>query len=129
MTIFSLEDLDRASVNKPIKYRRDVLKMSRKIGDNAYMLSTESFDILSARYKNKTSLRFKIESFWTHLSKNIIFFIHKRKILTEKETKENRLSICKNCPELNSLSFCRVCGCNMKIKAGLIYAECPLKKW
>jgi hypothetical protein len=41
-----------------------------------------------------------------------------------------RLDICKSCPELIKLtSTCKKCGCFMKLKTHLKYAECPLGKW
>ena len=41
----------------------------------------------------------------------------------------NRIEICKSCPELNSLNFCKQCGCFMPVKVRIKSAECPLKKW
>ena len=41
-----------------------------------------------------------------------------------------RLDICKSCPELIKLTAtCKQCGCFMKLKTHLKYAECPIKKW
>jgi hypothetical protein len=41
-----------------------------------------------------------------------------------------RLDICKSCPELIKLTAtCKKCGCFMKLKTHLKYAECPLSKW
>ena len=47
-----------------------------------------------------------------------------------KETRsEDRLSICKACPELGALNRCRQCGCFMNIKTRIYSAECPLGLW
>jgi hypothetical protein len=41
-----------------------------------------------------------------------------------------RLSICERCPEYDEDKMkCNVCGCNMKYKARMSSAQCPLKKW
>jgi hypothetical protein len=41
-----------------------------------------------------------------------------------------KLSICKQCPRFISLTTqCKECGCIMKAKTKIKYAECPLKKW
>ena len=43
---------------------------------------------------------------------------------------ENRLEICKACPELIQLTTqCKKCGCFMAAKTKLKGAECPLGKW
>lgn len=42
----------------------------------------------------------------------------------------HRLAICESCEFLDKNSFrCSQCGCQMKIKAHLAVAECPIKKW
>lgn len=46
------------------------------------------------------------------------------------EVSEERLSICKSCPELIKLTTqCKKCGCFMKLKTKLSEATCPLGKW
>lgn len=44
---------------------------------------------------------------------------------------EERLAICKACPQLTDLNRCKECGCFMNIKTKLAMASCPLpeKKW
>jgi hypothetical protein len=51
--------------------------------------------------------------------------------LVEKSEREERLAICKKCPEIAKLmgGFCKKCGCNMVAKTWLASAECPLTKW
>ena len=47
-----------------------------------------------------------------------------------EEAAFKRLDICKSCPELIKLtSTCKKCGCFMKLKTHLKYAECPIGKW
>lgn len=47
-----------------------------------------------------------------------------------KELAEERLSLCKACPELIPLtSTCKKCGCFMVAKVKLSKASCPLGKW
>jgi hypothetical protein len=49
---------------------------------------------------------------------------------TEDYIAEQRLSICKSCPELISLTTqCKKCGCFMGLKTKLEKAACPLGKW
>lgn len=46
------------------------------------------------------------------------------------EISEERLSICKQCPELIKLTTqCKKCGCFMNAKTKLPNAECPIGKW
>ena len=48
----------------------------------------------------------------------------------DKETSEQRYSICKECPELIRLTKqCKKCGCFMVSKTKLQAASCPLGKW
>jgi hypothetical protein len=47
-----------------------------------------------------------------------------------KEESETRMTICRACPRFISLTTqCKECGCIMKAKSTIKYAECPLKKW
>jgi hypothetical protein len=47
-----------------------------------------------------------------------------------EEVAEERLTICKECPELIQLTkTCKECGCFMTLKVKLARAACPLKKW
>jgi len=52
---------------------------------------------------------------------------------SERSTDEKalaRLEICKQCPELISLTNqCKKCGCFMNLKTKLEKATCPLGKW
>jgi hypothetical protein len=48
----------------------------------------------------------------------------------EKEKAFERLAICNSCPQLFKPTWtCKSCGCFMKVKGRLSYAECPLGKW
>jgi hypothetical protein len=43
---------------------------------------------------------------------------------------EQRLDICKGCPELTHLTHqCKLCGCFMLAKTKLKSASCPINKW
>jgi len=47
-----------------------------------------------------------------------------------QEVFEQRLEICKACPELIQMTTqCKKCGCFMSAKAKLEAAKCPLGKW
>lgn len=49
---------------------------------------------------------------------------------TSLEISDNRLSICKECPELIKFTTqCKKCGCFMAAKTKLENATCPLGKW
>jgi hypothetical protein len=46
------------------------------------------------------------------------------------EDSNERLEICKQCPELIKLTLqCKKCGCFMAVKTKLEAARCPLNKW
>lgn len=48
----------------------------------------------------------------------------------EENISEQRLDICRSCPELISLTTqCKKCGCFMAAKTKLEAAKCPLGKW
>jgi hypothetical protein len=48
----------------------------------------------------------------------------------EENVAEERLSICKSCPELIKLTTqCKKCGCFMAAKTKLKQATCPIGKW
>ena len=52
------------------------------------------------------------------------------KIEEDPVVAENRLAICKACPELIKLTTtCKKCGCFMAGKTKLIGASCPIGKW
>jgi len=47
-----------------------------------------------------------------------------------EELKEQRISICRQCPEYISLTTqCKKCGCIMEMKTRLENAVCPIGKW
>jgi hypothetical protein len=47
-----------------------------------------------------------------------------------EEISEERLSICRECPEfIKATSQCKECGCIMNLKTKLPNASCPLGKW
>lgn len=47
-----------------------------------------------------------------------------------KKRKEERLSICKECPFFNKLTTqCDKCGCIMIMKTLIADANCPIGKW
>ncbi len=49
---------------------------------------------------------------------------------TTEEVKEQRLEICRSCPEFLKLTQqCKLCLCIMPAKAILAHAECPIHKW
>lgn len=53
-----------------------------------------------------------------------------RENYAEEDVAKERLSICKECPELIKLtSQCKQCGCFMSAKTKLKVASCPLGKW
>lgn len=52
------------------------------------------------------------------------------KLLDNQNIIDQRLDICKSCPEfISSTSQCKKCGCFMNLKTKLAGAECPLGKW
>lgn len=52
------------------------------------------------------------------------------KYVSDQSISENRMSICRACPELISItSQCKKCLCFMEAKTKLELASCPLGKW
>jgi len=49
-------------------------------------------------------------------------------VLAPKELKEKRVNICQSCNFYKN-GLCSVCGCIMKVKAGLIASTCPKGRW
>ena len=48
----------------------------------------------------------------------------------DEEDFNQRLEICKSCPEyIPERTACRLCGCDLKIKASWRSEYCPLAKW
>lgn len=47
----------------------------------------------------------------------------------EKEKAQQRFNVCKQCPNMSSLYFCKSCGCYMKFKVKLQTSQCPENKW
>ena len=50
-------------------------------------------------------------------------------MFVEQEIADERLKICKNCPQLSTASICKICNCVMPIKTKLAFAACPLNLW
>lgn len=52
------------------------------------------------------------------------------KIVEDPKKAEQRLEICKGCPEFMQItSQCKKCGCFMNLKTRLEAAHCPIGKW
>lgn len=50
--------------------------------------------------------------------------------IASKKVYDNRLSICKSCPNFRKLTKqCKICKCIMPAKAKLADARCPIGKW
>jgi hypothetical protein len=47
----------------------------------------------------------------------------------EDKTREERISICKSCPNLSGINICKLCGCFMPFKTWLSNQHCPDGKW
>lgn len=66
------------------------------------------------------------------MSKDNVSFIdglNPMSIRIDKNKKEERLSICRECEFFTRLQTCSVCGCIMTMKASLAGASCPVGKW
>ena len=58
--------------------------------------------------------------------------LKKRIKMSKLKMYDERMAICRECPELTRKltgSFCKICGCNMKLKAMMVSQGCPLDKW
>lgn len=47
----------------------------------------------------------------------------------KSEELAQRIELCKSCDQLNSLNFCKQCGCFMPAKIRLKWTSCPIGKW
>jgi hypothetical protein len=75
--------------------------------------------------KYKESIAYK-ETELIQTSPNIDDFLEK----IDVEVSENRLKICRKCPELVTYtSQCSQCGCFMPSKVEFKSSSCPLGKW
>jgi len=61
----------------------------------------------------------------TKIIKNAIFG---NKTLVDDELREQRWSICQQCPRLQN-DRCLECGCFMKVKVAFQTSKCPLENW
>lgn len=53
-----------------------------------------------------------------------------RFILVEKEVREERLAICRECPKFKkTLKLCSICGCFMPAKTWMHNQTCPQNLW
>ena len=50
-------------------------------------------------------------------------------LLNKESRSEDRMAICRQCPNLMSLNMCRYCKCFMNIKTRIYSANCPIGKW
>jgi hypothetical protein len=54
----------------------------------------------------------------------------KEKMTVPDSVREERWNICSTCDKLyKPTNSCKLCGCFMKVKTTLPFAECPIKKW
>lgn len=128
--VFDYNTLEIASCDKPINFKKDILKKIYILEDGQLYISDKDIKIIVKKYKNKTSFIFKIRSFFRHIIKNILIFPKYGTIFTDFLKIKKRYSICKQCDQFNPQNKkCKMCGCYMNIKVKLIYSECPLKKW
>jgi hypothetical protein len=50
-------------------------------------------------------------------------------LLNKQSRSEQRMDICRECPDLMALNMCRYCKCFMTIKTRIYNAACPVGKW
>ena len=50
-------------------------------------------------------------------------------MFTTTQIADERYAICKQCPNLNFLNMCKVCGCIVPVKIRFRQMECPMEKW
>lgn len=51
------------------------------------------------------------------------------KTLVEDFVREQRLTLCRECPQFTPEERCVECGCFMKVKSAFVTSKCPLGKW
>jgi hypothetical protein len=50
-------------------------------------------------------------------------------LLNKESRSEQRMAICRQCPDLMALNMCRYCKCFMNVKTRIYSAKCPVGKW
>ena len=51
-------------------------------------------------------------------------------IVADRITRDERYKMCEACPHFQpTMKRCRLCGCFMKLKTKIMFAECPEGKW
>lgn len=70
-------------------------------------------------------LKAKIDS----VKQSSVNFMEKPYLLAPEDVAQERMRICKECPEYHKTEFCRSCGCYLPWKTKLAATSCPLKKW
>lgn len=62
--------------------------------------------------------------FWT-----ILFINNKSEIKPKIVDHEERMMICKKCPNLQTFDRCNICGCFMVVKVRIKGTSCPINNW
>lgn len=50
-------------------------------------------------------------------------------LLNKESRSEQRMAICKQCPNLMTLNMCGYCKCFMNVKTRIYSATCPIGRW
>jgi hypothetical protein len=61
---------------------------------------------------------------------NVLDLIDDSVPMTDQQTRNERMSICRQCDQFGEGTVCMECNCTMKFKTWLAFgSECPLGKW
>lgn len=79
---------------------------------------------IEAAMESSPSLGQKVANFATAVTEHVVAGFR----TLPREDTEVRLAVCRSCPQFQGRT-CKLCGCNMHIKASWAEQDCPLGKW
>jgi len=74
-------------------------------------------------------LKSKLQERATKIKESSVDFLEDSNLKVPEHIREERLTICKSCPQLHDVGLCKICSCYMPLKTYLSSVSCPLKKW
>jgi hypothetical protein len=74
-------------------------------------------------------LKAKLSERANRIKDSSVNFLEDSNLKVPEAVREERLTICKSCPQMHDVGLCKLCGCYMPVKTYLSSSSCPLKKW
>lgn len=129
MIIVTMEDIKKASADRPSGYVEEVLSKGTLDNDRV-LFEPRIYFALRQKFSDQTEppLPTKIHNM-SRAGRHIISSIlsGKRVLVLEPE-QQRRMAICATCEFFTGLT-CKKCGCHIRFKAKLQTEHCPIGKW